>query len=222
MKINQLFQEFTKGIIKQNPIFVSILGLCPVLAVTTGVDNAIAMGGAVTFVLLFSAIFISAIRNFLPENVRIPSFIVIIASFVTIVQLIMKAYFPALDMALGIFVPLIVVNCIIMGRAEAFSSKNNIIKSILDALGTGLGFFIAILLISGIREFLGTGRIIIFGTNIINLGSSFNPIIVFILAPGALLTMGLLLALFNVISDFKAEKGIQNINLKKSSTDEVI
>jgi Na+-translocating ferredoxin:NAD+ oxidoreductase subunit E len=206
MKIKELFNEFSKGIIKQNPIFVSILGLCPVLAVTTGIDNAIGMGLAVTFVLICSAIFVSAIRNFIPSNIRIPSFIIIIASFVTIVQLIMKAYFPGLDLALGIFVPLIVVNCIIMGRAEAFSSKNNIGRSILDALGVGIGFSIAILLISGIREFLGTGRIILFGKNMFDLTQMFNPMIVFILAPGALLTMGLLLALFNYISNTQKEK----------------
>ncbi|MFT4297869.1 MAG: electron transport complex subunit RsxE [Candidatus Woesearchaeota archaeon] len=217
MTLKDLFNDFSKGIFKQNPIFIAVLGLCPTLAITTGIDNAIGMGAAVTFVLLMSAIFVSAVRKIMPANVRIPSFIVIIASFVTIVQLVMKAYLPALDRALGIFVPLIVVNCIIMGRAEAFSSKNNIGRSMLDALGVGIGFFLAIFLISGVREFLGTGGISVFGTTIIAPGALFNPAIIFILAPGALLTMGLLMALFNAISDLVKNKKKIKLNKLKLS-----
>ena len=206
-----IFKEFTKGIFKLNPIFVMALGLCPTLAVTTSLDNAIGMGFAASFVLVFSAIFVSAIRKTVPSNVRIPIFIVIIATFVTIAQLFMKAFSPALDKSLGIFVPLIVVNCIILGRAEAYSSKNNIFKSILDALGMGIGFFLAILLISAIREFMGTGQLFLFGTNLINLSKSFNPVMIFILAPGALLTMGLLLALFNWIGNINITKQACNV-----------
>jgi len=206
-----LFNEFSKGIFKLNPIFVAALGLCPTLAITTTLDNAIGMGIAATFVLLFSAVFISSIRKIIPSNVRIPIFIVVIATFVTIVQLFMKAYFPALDKSLGIFVPLIVVNCIILGRAEGFSSKNNLGRSILDALGIGAGFTLAIILISGIRELLGTGELMFFGNNLLSLGSSFNAPMVFILAPGALLTMGLLLALFNTLGDINIKKQCSNV-----------
>ncbi|MCB9359133.1 electron transport complex subunit RsxE [Candidatus Woesearchaeota archaeon] len=198
------WQEFWKGITKLNPVFVAALGLCPVLATTTSMDNAIGMGVAATFVLVCSSIFVSLLRKMIPDNVRIPVFIVIIATFVTIAQLFMKAYSPALDKSLGIFVPLIVVNCIILGRAESFFSKNNIVRSMLDALGAGLGFTLAILLISGIRELLGTGELIIFGIKI--LAIPITPAVIFILAPGALLTMGLLLALFNALGVKTAKK----------------
>ena len=207
--IKDLFNEFSKGIFKLNPIFVTALGLCPTLAITTSLDNAIGMGAAAAFVLLLSGIFISLIRKIIPSNVRIPIFIVIIATFVTVAQLFMKAYYPLLNKSLGIFVPLIVVNCIIFGRAESFSSKHNVGRSILDALGISVGFFLAIALISIIRELLGTGKLILFGTNLISFGSSFNPATIFILAPGALLTMGLLLALFNTLG---------NINIKTQSS----
>ncbi|MFT4304333.1 MAG: electron transport complex subunit RsxE [Candidatus Woesearchaeota archaeon] len=201
-------EEFMKGIWKNNPVFIAALGLCPVLAVTSTLDNAIGMSIAASFVLLFSAIFISLIRKYIPSNVRIPIFIVIIATFVTIIQLLIKAYSPELDRSLGIFVPLIVVNCIILGRAESFSSKNNLGRSILDALGTGAGFAIAIILISSIRELLGTSSLSLNG--IILFSIPFEPILIFVLAPGALLTMGLLLALFNVI-------GIKSMKKKKIS-----
>jgi electron transport complex protein RnfE len=203
-------KEFWKGLFKLNPIFVMALGLCPTLAVTTSLDNAVGMGFAASFVLIFSAIFVSSIRKTVPSNVRIPIFIVIIATFVTIAQLFMKAYSPALNKSLGIFVPLIVVNCIILGRAEAFSSKNNILKSILDAIGIGIGFTIAIMLISSIRELIGTGKLTFFGTTLIN-ASFFNPMIVFILAPGALLTMGLLLALFNWLGNIDFKKQAKHV-----------
>ena len=209
--IKDLFNEFSKGIFKLNPIFVTALGLCPTLAITTSLDNAIGMGAAAAFVLLLSGIFISLIRKIIPSNVRIPIFIVIIATFVTVAQLFMKAYYPALSKSLGIFVPLIVVNCIIFGRAESFSSKHNVGRSILDALGISVGFFLAIALISIIRELLGTGKLILFGTNLISFGSSFNPATIFILAPGALLTMGLLLALFNAFGNINIKAQCSNI-----------
>jgi len=191
------FLELTKGIFKKNPIFCLVLGLCPFLAVSTSLDNAIGMGAAATFVLLFSSIIISLIRKKIPDKIRIPIFITIIASFVTIASLFMQAYLPALNKALGIYVPLIVVNCIILGRAEAFASKNNTLKSTLDGLGMGIGFTLSLLLISFIREFLGTGSLRLFGISLISI--PIEPAMVFILAPGALLVMGLLLGLFRHI-----------------------
>jgi electron transport complex, RnfABCDGE type, E subunit len=152
-----MIKDFTNGIVKVNPIFVLALGLCPALAISTSIDNAIGMGAAVIFVLLFSNLMISLIRNVIPKEVRIPCFIVIIATFVTIVSLALQAYLPALNESLGIYVPLIVVNCIILGRAEAFASKNPVSRSVLDALGIGLGFTLSLIIISIIRELLGTG-----------------------------------------------------------------
>lgn len=200
------FREFTKGIFRENPIFVTVLGLCPTLAVTITIDNSLGMGFATAFVLLFSAIFVSAIRKVVPSNVRIPVFIVIIATFVTIASLILKAYAPEMNKSLGLFVFLIVVNCIIFGRAEGFSSRNNIGRSILDALGVSIGFTLALLLIGSIREFLGTGKLMLFGINLIDLTRFYNPMLIFILAPGALLTMGLLLALFNWLGSIDSGK----------------
>ncbi|MCK4798312.1 MAG: electron transport complex subunit E [Spirochaetes bacterium] len=155
-KQNEYLNEFSKGIIKENPVFILLLGLCPVLAVSSMVANGIGMGLAATFVLLGSNILISLLKDFIPEKVRIPAYIVIIASFVTIVEMLMNAFVPFLARSLGIFVPLIVVNCIILGRAEAFASKNKIGDSIMDALGMGLGFTVALFTISFIRELLGT------------------------------------------------------------------
>ena len=185
--------EFTKGFIKENPVFIMALGLCPTLAVTSSVMNAIGMGLAATFVLVFSNIFISLIKGFIPDKIRIPAFIVVIASFVTIVDMMMHAYLPDLHKSLGIFIPLIVVNCIILGRAEAFASKNNVINSILDGLGMGLGFTLALVVIGGIREILGAGQFL--GFNV--LPSSYQPMLVAILAPGAFIVMGLLMGLMN-------------------------
>lgn len=183
--------EFTKGIIKENPIFVMALGLCPTLAVSTSVNNAIGMGAAATFVLLCSNIIISLIKNTIPKKVRIPCYILVIASFVTIVDMTMNAYLPDLHESLGLFIPLIVVNCIILGRAEAFASRNNLTHSILDALGMGLGFTFALILIAAIREFLGTGSIL----NIPILPPSYQPVVAAILPPGAFITIGLLMGL---------------------------
>ncbi len=186
--LKKCWAEFSKGIIQENPIFFIVLGLCPTLAVSTSVQNAFGMGMAATFVLLCSNIFISMIRNLIPDKIRIPCFIVVIATFVSIVEMILKAYAPALDRSLGIFVPLIVVNCIIMGRAEAFASKNPVLLSIFDGLGMGLGFTLALLVISFIRETVGSGKLAGY-----NLSNSFEPANVIALAPGALLVLGLLI-----------------------------
>jgi len=187
-------KEFTKGFVKENPVFVMALGLCPTLAVTSSVVNAIGMGLAATFVLVFSNTFISLIKNVIPSKIRIPAFIVVIASFVTIVDMVMYAYLPDIHKSLGLFIPLIVVNCIILGRAEAFASKNNVFLSILDGLGMGLGFTLALVVIGSIREILGAGQFL--GYNV--LPESYKPMLVAILAPGAFIVMGLLMGLLNL------------------------
>ncbi|MGC9325220.1 MAG: RnfABCDGE type electron transport complex subunit E [Desulfomonilia bacterium] len=185
-------RELVKGVWKENPVFILVLGMCPVLAVTTSAINGIGMGLAATFVLLCSNIVVSIIRSIVPDRVRIPVYIVVIASFVTIVDLVMSGYFRGLHHALGLFIPLIVVNCIILGRAEAFASKNSIVLSIADALGMGAGFTVALLLLGSIRELLGNGTIL--GLSVF--GSSFQPVLVMILPPGAFLTLGLLTGIF--------------------------
>lgn len=189
--------EFLKGLWKENPIFVLLLGLCPTLAVTTSLVNGIGMGLATTFVLLCSNLLVSLLKDYIPNKVRIPSFIVIIATFVTIADLFMQGFMPALSKQLSIFVPLIVVNCVVLGRAEVFASKEPTLLSLLDALGMGLGFTLALGLIGAIREILGAGEL---------LGYSFGaaPLSIMILAPGAFLVVGLLLALFRHISRRKA------------------
>lgn len=192
-----ILQEFTKGVVKENPVFVLLLGLCPTLAVTTGVGNAIGMGLAATFVLLCSNLTISVIKRAIPAEVRIPCYIVVIASFVTVVKLLMAAYLPDLEEGLGIFLPLIVVNCIILGRAEAFASKRDPWTSIIDALGMGLGFTLALCAIGLVREILGTGAIL--GVPIAR-GVENYTLTTFILAPGGFFAMGLLLGLFNWIA----------------------
>ncbi len=190
--MGKLFNEFKKGITIENPTFVLVLGLCPTLAVSTTVTNAIGMGIAATFVLLGSNIFIAALRKLIPEHIRIPCFIVVIATFVTITELVMKAFSPQLSRALGIFVPLIVVNCIVLGRAEAFASRHTVAESIFDALGMGVGFTFALIVIAAIRETTGAGRLLGF-----TLIKSYQPAAIMILAPGALLTIGLLIGLLN-------------------------
>jgi electron transport complex protein RnfE len=182
---------FTKGIIKENPVFVLLLGLCPVLAVTTSAFNGMGMGLATMFVLTMSNVFISALKTQIPDNVRIPAFIVVIASFTTIVQLLMEAFTPELFAQLGIFIPLIVVNCIVLGRAEAFAAKNNIWSSFLDGAGMGIGFTLALTLLGGIREILGSGSIFDFKF------IAGDGILIFILAPGAFIALGFLIALIN-------------------------
>lgn len=191
------------GIFDENPIFRLMLGLCPTLAVTTEAFNGIGMGLASTFVLVGSNIVIALLRNFIPQKIRIPAFIVVIASFVTIVQLLLKAYLPALDKSLGLFIPLIVVNCIILGRAEAFASKNTVGASLLDGIGMGLGFTTALLIIASLREIIGKGEF--FG--IVLFGEHFAPALIMVLAPGGFITLGLVLALINKISMVRQKKG---------------
>lgn len=190
--MNQV-QNFTKGFIKENPVFVLLLGLCPTLGVTTSAVNGLGMGLATTFVLVMSNLVVALIKSQIPDKVRIPSFIVIIASFVTIVELSMQAYTPALFDALGLFIPLIVVNCIVLGRAEAFASKQSIGSSVIDGLGMGLGFAFALTLLGAVRELLGSGAI--FGFKLI----SGDMMLVFVLAPGAFIALGYLIALMNRI-----------------------
>jgi len=195
--MKKLFAEFTKGIVAENPIFSLVLALCPALAISTSVENALGMGAAATFVLLGANIIISSLRKVIPSTIRIPCFIVIIATFVTIVELLMRAYFPLLYKQLGIFVPLIVVNCMVLGRAEAFASKNPPLPSIFDALGMGLGFSLALFVIAALREILGNGTFL--G---INLFKNFSPAIGMVLAPGALLTIGFLVAFAKAIEGY--------------------
>lgn len=207
-KSNSAMKAFFNGLIKENPTFVLMLGMCPTLAVTTGVINGIGMGLSTTAVLICSNIVISLLRNFIPSKIRIASYIVIVAGFVTVVEMLLKAYVPTLSESLGIYIPLIVVNCIILGRAEAFASKNGVIASAFDGLGMGIGFTCALTLIASVREILGAGtfaRISIFG-------EGFQPASVMILPPGAFLTLGILLTIINSISKkmSKAKEGAEN------------
>ena len=185
----------TKGIIKENPTFVLILGMCPMLGTTTSAVNGLGMGVATMFVLIMSNIVISLIKNLVPGKVRIPAFIVVIASFVTVIELLMKAYVPSLYETLGVFIPLIVVNCIILGRAEAFASKNGVLDSALDGVGIGLGFTLSLTLLGAVRELLGTGAI--FGQQLFNAD---NGILIFVLAPGAFIALGYLMVIFNKLT----------------------
>lgn len=189
-------KHLTNGLIKENPTFRLLLGMCPTLAVTTSAINGVGMGLATTVVLIGSNVVISALRKVIPDKIRIPAFVVIIASFVTIVGMLMKAYIPALDAALGIYIPLIVVNCIILGRAEAFASSNTVMASLADAVGMGLGFTISLMVLGSIREILGAGSI--FGFSI--LGAAYEPVLLMILPPGAFLTLGLGIAAINKIT----------------------
>ena len=191
--MNQL-KNFTKGFFKENPVFVLVLGMCPTLGVTSSAINGLGMGLVTTFVLVMSNIVVSMVKNVIPEKVRIPSFIVIIASFVTMVELIMQAFLPELFNALGIFIPLIVVNCIVLGRAEAFASKNTVLSSTIDGLGMGFGFAMALTILGSVREMLGAGAI--FGYKFIQ----GDGILVFILAPGAFIALGYLIAIINKIN----------------------
>lgn len=188
------WQTFTRGIIKENPIFVLLLGMCPTLGVTSSAINGLGMGLATTFVLALSNMAISLVANVIPDKIRIPGYIVIIAAFVTIVELCISAYLPALNDSLGIFIPLIVVNCIVLGRAEAFASKNKAFPSILDGLGMGLGFTLALTLLGSIREILGSGKIF----NLTIYPEDYG-MLVFVLAPGAFIALGFLIAIVNRI-----------------------
>ena len=188
----------TNGILKENPTFVLVLGMCPTLGVTTSAFNGLGMGVATMFVLILSNMLISLLKNFIPDRVRIPAFIVVIATFVSIVDLLIKGFVPSLGDSLGLFIPLIVVNCIVLGRAEAFASKNGVLDSILDGIGMGVGFTLSLTLIGAVREILGSGAIF---------GHAFLPastnILVFVLAPGAFIVLGLLMALIRHIQQPK-------------------
>lgn len=192
-----LRQEFTKGIIKENPVLRLVLGTCATLAVTTAASNAIGMGLATTFVLVCSNAAISLLKKVIPDKVRIPAYITLIAGFVTIVQLLVKAFVPSLDEALGVFLPLIVVNCIILGRAEMFASKNPVLPSIVDGLGMGVGFTAALLAMGIIRELLGAGTV--FGLPV--LSGFMDPIIIFLLPPGGFFVFGILVAIAGKLSE---------------------
>ena len=192
------FRELSKGLIASNPIFVLLLGICPTLATSSSMNTALAMGIAATFVLVGSNVVVSLIRNVVPKGVRIAAYIVVIASFVTIADLVLKAKFPAVSEKIGIFIPLIVVNCIILGRAEAFASKNGVGSSFLDGLGMGIGFTGSLLLISVFRELLGTGKL--WGREVL---AGYNPMSVLIMAPGAFLILGLMLGFFRWLGDLR-------------------
>ena len=184
-------QNFTKGFFKENAVFVQLLGMCPTLGVTSTAINGLGMGLATTFVLVMSNVVISLVKGFIPDKVRIPAFIVIIASFVTVVDLVMAGYLPGLHEQLGLFIPLIVVNCIVLGRAEAFASKNDVVPSMFDGLGMGLGFAMALLMLGSLREILGS--LSLFGMKF----ADADGILLFILPPGAFLALGFLIALIN-------------------------
>lgn len=196
-----LFQEFSKGLITENPVLRLVLGTCPTLATTTSVESAIGMGVAASIVLVCSNIVISALRKVIPSKVRIPAYVVIIAGFVSIVQMLVKAFLPQIDEMLGVYLPLIVVNCIILGRAEAFAGKNTVLYSAVDGLGMGVGFTAALLLMSGIRELLGAGSIAGFTV----LPEAVPPMTIFVLAPGGFFVFGILIALANKLAEHKGK-----------------
>jgi len=192
----------TKGFFKENPALILVLGCCPTLAVTTSVNNALGMGAATTFVLLMSNMIISALKNVIPDKVRIPCYIVVIATFVSMIDLLIQGFLPSLSASLGVFIPLIVVNCIVLGRAEAFANKNSVFDSLLDGLGMGIGFTIALTLIATVRELLGAGSWL--GIQIIP--SNFN-ILIFVLAPGAFIVFGFVMALVrHIVNNVEAKR----------------
>ncbi len=197
MASTPLFKEFTKGLVSQNTLLVLLLGMCPALATTTSLANAFGMGAAVIFVATMSNIAVSAIRKIVPDEVRIPIFVLLIATFVTVVDLSMKAWMPGLSKSLGLFIPLIVVNCIILARAEAFAYKNGVVRSALDGLGSGTGYALGLILVSFFRELLGNGTLF----NVLVFGKAFqdNAVLVMILPPGAFLTLGLIIGTINKI-----------------------
>ncbi len=207
-------KEFSKGIISDNPVFRLVLGTCPSLAVSTSLENALGMGIAASFVLICSNVVISALRKIIPDKVRIPAFIVVIATFVSIVQMMVQAFAPALNEALGIYLPLIVVNCILLGRAEAYASKNSVLLSAIDGLGMGVGFTIAISLMAIVREILGAGTLtlkllgkgVLLDLNPYIAKIGLEPILIFILAPGGFFVFGILMAIFNKIAESKGKK----------------
>ncbi len=193
------WKVFSRGFFKENPVFVLLLGMCPTLGVTSSAINGLGMGLATAFVLVMSNLVVSLIKDFIPDKVRIPSFIVVIATFVTIVEMVMQAYVPALFNALGLFIPLIVVNCIVLGRAEAFASKNSLGSSVLDGLGMGLGFSMALTMLGAVRELFGSGKM--FGFSLYPEGYG---MLVFVLAPGAFIALGYLIALIDHLKKVKS------------------
>lgn len=197
--MNSNFKIIINGIVKENPTFVLLLGMCPTLATTSSAINGMSMGLATMFVLIAANAAISSLKNLIPDMVRIPAYIVIIAAFVTVVEMVMNAYVPALADSLGIFIPLIVVNCIVLGRAESFASKNNVFASSLDGLGIGLGFTLALTLLGAVRELLGTGKIFSLAIFPENFGA-----LLFVLAPGAFIALGFLIAIFNKMQKAKS------------------
>jgi len=202
--MNKYTERLTNGLIKENPTFVLMLGMCPTLAVTTSAMNGLGMGLSTTLVLVFSNLLISAFRKVIPDGVRMPAFIVIVASLVTVVEFLMKAYTPDLATQLGVYIPLIVVNCIILGRAESYASKNPIGPSIFDGIGMGLGFTFGLTCIGIIREILGAGQI--FGAQVLYL-DWFTPITIFVMAPGAFLVLAFLVAIMNIVREKMEAKG---------------
>ncbi len=194
-----MFSEFQKGILKENPLFVQVLGVCPALATTTSLTNALGMGAAFSLVLIFSNLLISALKSLIPDQIRIPCYIVVIASLVTITEMLMNALVPDIYAALGIFIPLIVVNCIILGRAEAFASKNGLWTSFQDAVGMGLGYTLALSFVASVREILGAGTLLGFHV----LSPSYQPILLMLMPPGAFITMGFLFAGVNYLKQRK-------------------
>lgn len=197
--MNSNFRIIINGIVKENPTFVLLLGMCPTLATTSSAINGMSMGLATMFVLIAANAAISSLKNLIPDMVRIPAYIVIIAAFVTVVEMVMNAYVPALADSLGIFIPLIVVNCIVLGRAESFASKNNVFASSLDGLGIGLGFTLALTLLGAVRELLGTGKVFSLAIFPENFGA-----LLFVLAPGAFIALGFLIAIFNKMQKAKS------------------
>jgi Na+-translocating ferredoxin:NAD+ oxidoreductase subunit E len=197
-----LLHEFTKGIIKENPVLRILLGMCATLAITTSLINGVGMGLATSFVLVFSNLLISLVAPITPDKIRIPVFIIVIATFTTVVDLLMSAYTPQLSRSLGVFIPLIVVNCIIFGRAEAFASRSKPLNSVLDGLGMGTGFVLTLSIVSSIREILGNGTIL--GHTV--LGHSYSPALIMIMPPGAFLVLGLLIGTMNLVEDLRKKK----------------
>ncbi len=210
MKLSKVFND---GLFKENPIFVQLVGMCSTLAVTTSVKNGLAMGIAVTVVLMGSNLVISLLRNVIPDKIRIPSFIVVIATFVTIIDMFMKAYSPELYSALGIFLPLIVVNCIIFARAEAFASKNGIVPSLVDGLGMGLGYTLALTILSTVRELFGAGTIL--GYQI--MPETYQPASIAIMPPGAFIILGILIGIFNKVRMNNEKKQKEEMEGKKTA-----
>ncbi|MDE5909205.1 MAG: electron transport complex subunit E [Lachnospiraceae bacterium] len=203
MKQNSISERLINGLIKENPTFVLMLGMCPTLAVTTSAVNGLGMGLTTMVVLALSNMFISLLRKVIPDKVRIPAFIVVIASFVTVVELLLKAFIPFLYAALGLYIPLIVVNCIILGRAEAYASKNDVVSSLFDGIGMGLGFTCALTIIGAVRELLGAGQV--FGVNV--MPASYVPCSIFVLAPGAFFVLAVLTAIQNKVKLEGEKKG---------------